>query len=103
MTTIEAIVTRRHKRGEVEDVIEIPALAFACPLGMVAFDKFCEDLGRSQSTVHGWVQKGWLRVDDVQGRSYIMQDSLHEFLQRVRNGEFAAPSNIEKFNNGGCG
>ncbi len=40
MTTIEAIVTRRHKRGEVEDVIEIPALAFACPLGMVAFDKY---------------------------------------------------------------
>ncbi len=103
MTTISAIVTRRHIRGEVEDVIEIPARAFACPLGMVAFDKFCEDLGRSSSTVRSWVEKGWLKVDDVQGRSYIMQDSLQEFLQRVRNKEFAATSNIEKFNNGGRG
>ncbi len=98
--SITAIVTRRHIRGEVEDVIEIPALAFACPMGMVAFDEFCERIGRSQGTVYGWVKNGWLSLEDINGRSYIMADALQAFYARVRNKEFAQLSNIEKVNGG---
>lgn len=95
-----AIVTRRHIRGEVEDVIEIPAQVLACPLGIVAFDKFCEDIGRSQDTVHAWVKKGWLAVVDITGRNYITQKSLLSFIEHAENGDYAAPSNIERKRNG---
>ncbi len=52
-------------------------------------EKFSEETGVSIETVWRWRDRGWLKSHNISGRPYILTEEIHNFLNRVKAGEFA--------------
>jgi len=50
---------------------------------------FCKEVGVSKTTVWRWRKSGWLTTVNICGRPYLTAESVSQFLERARNGEFA--------------
>lgn len=59
--------------------------------GLRAARAVCRDRGVSDTTLWRWGKRGWIRLVNVCGKSYVDLQSLAEFDRRAAAGEFAQP------------
>jgi len=59
--------------------------------GLRATKAVCRDRGVSDTTFWRWGKRGWIRLVNISGKSYVDLQSLAEFDRRASAGEFARP------------
>ena|ERR1039458_751663 len=59
--------------------------------GLRAAKAVCRDKGISDTTLWRWGKRGWIKLVNVCGKSYVDLQSLAEFDRRAAAGEFAKP------------
>jgi hypothetical protein len=64
--------------------------------GIVSYDRFLENMGRSQVTGWRWRRLGWLQTLNIAGRLYLEAAEIDRFLARARRGEFERPTGHPK-------
>jgi hypothetical protein len=64
--------------------------------GIVSYDRFLDNMGRSQVTGWRWRQRGWLHTVNIAGRLYLEAAEIDRFLNRARRGEFERPIGCPK-------
>src|SRR5260370_33867758 len=57
--------------------------------GLRATKAVCRDRGVSDTTFWRWGKRGWVKLVNICGKSYVDLKSLAEFDQRAAAGEFA--------------
>lgn len=57
--------------------------------GLIALNKWLEQVGIAPVTAWRFRKKGWLRTVNICGRVYITQPGIEEFTARAAAGEFA--------------
>jgi len=73
-----------------ELAVELPDSAFVLPAGIMSFEAWIKQVGRSRTTGFEWRRAGMIETHDICGRPYVTQDAVVKFLERTRAGEFAA-------------
>jgi len=48
-----------------------------------------KDLGISDTTLWRWRKYGWLQTVNINGRPFVLMDSLNAFIERAKTGEFS--------------
>lgn len=51
----------------------------------------CKQLGVADTTLWRWGKRGWIKLVNISGKSYVDLQSLVEFDRRAAAGEFAKP------------
>ncbi len=59
--------------------------------GLRAAKAVCRDRGVSDTTLWRWGNRGWIKVVNICGKTYVDLQSLAEFDRRAAAGEFAKP------------
>lgn len=57
--------------------------------GMMAFNKWLAEIGRTAMTGYRWRQKGVVKTENIFGRLYISADERERFNQQAEAGKFA--------------
>lgn len=57
--------------------------------GMVAFNKWLADMGRTAITGYRWRKAGMIHPINICGKLYVTPEEQHRFQKRSEAGEFA--------------
>jgi hypothetical protein len=50
--------------------------------GGMEWGKWLETIGRGTSTGYDWINRGWIKVVNINGKNYVMVEAITEFWQR---------------------
>ena len=57
--------------------------------GLVSFEKWLEEIGKTPATGWRWRKQKWIETVNIAGRVYVHRAAIAEFERRAAAGEFS--------------